>query len=260
MDSETKKDIRAEDDGRNSQSQGNQRIFSILDNTFLFSLIRANSIFDVLISLDSIHDQRPSLDESVTFSVGEQAKSNSEILNRDTDDADCDENASLTAKELSDPKEIEVGSEDKNNSLKFQNPNPGISDEQDITTERNPTNVAEASLKTIRPTQSHPKMSRMPQPPTLFKVGRTARSLGSISSGPPTENSNSTKINAEDDNLYLNGSSSTGASSSISVNKRAGRSTPIVKQINSQDSLKGKTQQNLLISESPIDSKGKLTV
>ena len=29
MDSETKKDIRAEDDGRNRQSQGNHRIFSI---------------------------------------------------------------------------------------------------------------------------------------------------------------------------------------------------------------------------------------
>ena len=124
MDSETKKEIRAEDDGRNRQSQGNQRIFSILDNTFLFSLIRANLIFHVLISLDSIHNQRPCLDESVTFSVGEQAKSDSEILNRDTDNAiitDCDENASLTAKELSQPKEIEVGSEDKDNLLKFQN-------------------------------------------------------------------------------------------------------------------------------------------
>ena len=206
----------------------------------------------MLISLDSLHNQRPCLDESVTFSVGEQAKSDSEILNRDTDKAiitDCDENASLTAKELSQPKEIEVGSEDKDNLLKFQNPTQGIYDEQDITTERNPKNVAEASLKTIRPTQSHPKMSRMPQPPTLFKVGRTARSLGSISSGPPTENSNSTKINSEDDNLYPNESSSTGASSSISVNKRAGRSTPIVKQINSQDSLKGKTQQK---SKNPL--------
>ena len=217
----------------------------------------------MLISLDSIHNQTPCLDESVEFSVGEQAKSNSEVLNRDTDNTiitDCDENTSLTTKELSEPKEIEVGSEDKNNSLKFQNPTPSINDEQDITTERNPTNAAETSLKTIRPTQSHPKMSRMPQPPTLFKVGRTARSLGSISSGAPTENSNNTKINAEDENLYLNGSSSTVASSSISVNKRAGRCTPIVKQINSQDSLKGKTPQNLLISESPIDSKGKCTV
>ena len=260
MDSETKKEIRDEDDGRNSQSQGNQRMFSILNNTFLFSSIHANSIFHVLISLESIHDQRPCLDESVTFSVGEQAKSNSELLNRDTDNADCDDNASLTTKELSEIKETEVVSEDKNNSLKFQNPTPGSNDEQDITTEKNPTNVAEASLKTIRPTQSHPKMSRMPQPPTLFKVGRTARSLGSISSGQPTENSSGTKINAEEENLYLNGSSSTGTSSSISANKRVGRSTPIVKQINSQDSLKGKTQQNLLISESPIDSKGKFIV
>ena len=263
MDSETKKEIRAEDDGRSRQSQGNQRIFSISNNTFLFSLIRADSIFHVLIFLDSIHDQRPCLDEPVTFSVGDRAKGDSETPNRDTNNAiitDCDDNASRTAKELSEPKELEVGSEDKNNSCNIQSPIPGINDEQDITTERNPTNAAEASLKTIRPTQSHPKMSRMPQPPTLFKVGRTARSLGSISSGAPTENSNNTKINAEDENLYLNGSSSTGASSSISVNKRAGRCTPIVKQINSQDSLKGKTPQNLLISESPIDSKGKCTV
>ena len=263
MDSENKKDISAEDDGRNSQSQGNQIIYLILNITFLFDLLPANAIFHVFITLDSIHNQTPSLDETVTFSVGDQAKGNSETPNRDTDNTiitDCDENAIVTAKELSETKELEVESEDKNNLCKLQNSPPVINEENDITTERNPTSVAEASMKTIRPTQSHPKMSRMPQPPTLFKVGRTARSLGSISSGAPTENSNSTKINSEDENLYLNGSSSTGASSSISVNKRAGRSTPIVKQINSQDSLKGKTPQNLLISESPIDSKGKFIV
>ena len=124
-------------------------------------------------------------------------------------------------------------------------------------------NVPESSVKSIRPTQSHPKMSRMPRPPAMFKVGRTARSLGSISLGNSSESSfgstsNPPRINVEDENFTRNGSSSAGASTILNSKKGSGNIS-MSKQINSQDSLKsnsGRNPQTLFTTESPIDSKG----
>ena len=122
-------------------------------------------------------------------------------------------------------------------------------------------NVPESSGKSMRTTQSHPKMSRMPRPPALFKVGRTARSLGSISLGNSSENSfgsnsNAPKINVEEDNEI--GSSSAGTSTILN-NKKGSGIVVCTKQINSQDSLRssnGRNNQTLFTTESPIDSKG----
>ena len=122
-------------------------------------------------------------------------------------------------------------------------------------------NIQESSGKSMRTTQSHPKMSRMPRPPALFKVGRTARSLGSISLGNSSENSfgsNSItpKINVEDDTEL--GSSSAGTSTILN-NKKGSGIVVVTKQINSQDSLRsnnGRNNQTLFTTESPIDSKG----
>ena len=122
-------------------------------------------------------------------------------------------------------------------------------------------NVQESSGKSMRTTQSHPKMSRMPRPPALFKVGRTARSLGSISLGNSCENSfgsngNTPRINVEDDTEI--GSSSAGTSTILNNKKGSGIAVS-TKQINSQDSLRssnGRNNQTLFTTESPIDSKG----
>ena len=125
-------------------------------------------------------------------------------------------------------------------------------------------NIQEASSMPMRPTQSHPKMSRMPRPPALFKVGRAARSLGSISLGNSSENSfgstiNAPKINVEDEKHNEKVSSSAGGSSILSSKKGNGNIT-LSKQINSQDSLRGNAGRNphtLFTTESPIDSKGR---
>ena len=122
-------------------------------------------------------------------------------------------------------------------------------------------NIQESSGKSMRTTQSHPKMSRMPRPPVLFKVGRTAKSLGSISLGNSSENSfgsNSItpKINVEDDTEL--GSSSAGTSTILN-NKKGSGIVVVTKQIHSQDSLRsnnGRNNQTLFTTESPIDSKG----
>ena len=122
-------------------------------------------------------------------------------------------------------------------------------------------NAQESSGKSMRTTQSHPKMSRMPRPPALFKVGRTARSLGSISLGNSSENSfgstgNTPRINVEDDTEI--GSSSAGTSTILN-NKKGSGIFVSTKQINSQDSLRssnGRNNQTLFTTESPIDSKG----
>ena len=107
-------------------------------------------------------------------------------------------------------------------------------------------------------------MSRMPRPPALFKVGRAARSLGSISLGNSSENSfgstiNAPKINIEDEKHNEKVASSGGGSTILSSKKGSGNIV-ISKQINSQDSLRsnaGRNPQTFFTTESPIDSKGK---
>ena len=138
-----------------------------------------------------------------------------------------------------------------------------VSDLQLSNTGKSTITVPDLSNISMRPTQSHPKMSRMPRKPTLFKVGRTTRSLGSISVSASSENSLGTNIsnpkaNVEDETPNHKGSSSAGPSTAL-VGKRGAGNSIMTKQVNSQDSLKSinsRNPQNLTTNESPIDSKG----
>ena len=131
--------------------------------------------------------------------------------------------------------------------------------DQELPNEKSLAEITGSRGRSMRPTQSHPKMSRMPRQPIIFKAGRTARSLGSISNENSLE-SNAPKLNAEEEQLSPN-SSFSAVTSTLLVNKRGSGSIPISKQINSQDSLKssnGRHPQSLINNDSPIDSKGKL--
>ena len=231
--------------------------------------------------IESLSDIAPHPGESVMFSVGDRVFCTDESIsaqsskNIDTSDGDiensskieCDMHGCYSTKEMSQSKEVCVNLRDQNILLtEIEHKKQDMDSDQSPLTVKSISFVPTSSTKSIRTTQSHPKMSsqrpaRMPRPPTLFKVGRTTRSLGSISHDNSFGlNSNNPNLNGEDDNSSFNVSSSTGANAVLS-NKRGSGNIPISKQINSQDSLKssnGRYQQNLLTNESPIDSKGKL--
>ena len=180
----------------------------------------------------------------------------------DEDDKEiCDVKPTITAQES---EGLEIDScHDKQYAFPEQTTTFIHSDPSSLPLDNSMMNIQESSVKSIRPTQSHPKMSRMPRPPAMFKVGRTTRSLGSISLGNSSENSfgsnsNTPRINIEEEHLNQNNSSSAGASTTLHGKKGSG-SIPSSKQINSQDSLKsgsGRNPQTLFTMESPIDSKG----
>ena len=232
----------------------------------------------------------PNTDESVVFSVGEKPLSkfeespvpsneNVEILTAGTtsnidnnckidrdrikSESECcnpDSKIMYHANRFSDSENLSA----ENNQLsQTETLNQVSSLDQSIANEKSLAEITGSSGRSMRPTQSHPKMSRMPRQPILFKSGRTARSLGSISSENSIEISiNAPKTNAEEEQLSPNSSFRT-VSSTLLVNKRGSGIIPLSKQINSQDSLKssnGRFPQSLTNNDSPIDSKGRLEI
>ena len=218
--------------------------------------------------------------EPAVFDIGEGASSRCESLrnsmHKNVDDSEADAISKLPKQECySDnygclptnqtPPSTELTIPDENDQLlKTDTMKPAPNSDNRPCEIKPTTQLTNSSAKSLRTTQSHPKMSRMPPPPTLFKVGRTTRSLSSLSASVLHDNSlalgsNNTTSGDIGDNSNSSASSGT-CTNMILGGKREGGSITLSKHINSQDSLKssnGRWPKGLLATESPIDSKGK---